>query len=77
MTTVRFLTIGQVAEELAISHAQIYTLPPRRDLGGFTIGGRGQWRVELSKGREVPRADLRRDRRSARHARRRADGGED
>jgi excisionase family DNA binding protein len=49
MTTARFLTIDQVAEELATSRAQIYALLKRRDLVGIKIGGRGQWRVERSK----------------------------
>ena len=49
MTTARFLTIDQVAEELATSRAQIYALLKPRDLVGIKIGGRGQWRVERSK----------------------------
>jgi len=46
MTTARFLTIDQVAEELATSRAPRSTpFLPRRDIGGFTIGGRGPWRA--------------------------------
>lgn len=49
MTEPRFLTLDQVAEELATSRAQVYALLKRRDLVGIKIGGRGQWRVERSK----------------------------
>jgi len=46
---VRFLTIPQVAEELATSEAQINALLKRGDLVAIKLGGRGQWRVERSK----------------------------
>ena len=42
----RFLTIPQVAEELATSPAQILALIKRGELGALQIGGRGQWRIE-------------------------------
>lgn len=43
--SVRMLTLDQVAEELAISKAQVYALVRRKDLRAGKIGGRGQWRV--------------------------------
>ena len=49
VTTARFLTLDQVAEELATSKAQVYALLKRRDLVGIKIGGRGQWRIERAK----------------------------
>ena len=74
MTTARFLTIDQVAEELATSRAQIYALFKRRDL----VGIKDRWPRAVArrtvKVRGVHRADLRRDRRLARQARQRADG---
>jgi excisionase family DNA binding protein len=45
----RFLTMKQVAEELAISEAQAYALVRNRDLPAIKIGGRGQWRIERVK----------------------------
>jgi len=45
----RFLTIPQVAEELATSEAQIIALLKRRELVGLKLGGRGQWRIERVK----------------------------
>ncbi len=45
----RFLTIPQVAEELATSEAQINALLKRGDLVAIKLGGRGQWRVERTK----------------------------
>src|SRR5512144_1352515 len=42
----RFLTLDQVAEELATSRAQIYALVRRGDLAAIKLGGREQWRVE-------------------------------
>jgi excisionase family DNA binding protein len=45
----RFLTITQVAEELATSQAQILALVKRGDLAALQIGGRGQWHVERVK----------------------------
>lgn len=45
----RFLTIPQVAEELATSEAQITALVRRGDLPAIKLGGRGQWRIERAK----------------------------
>jgi excisionase family DNA binding protein len=42
----RFLTIEDVALELATSRSQIYALLRSGDLQGIQIGGRGQWRIE-------------------------------
>src|SRR3954453_11225140 len=47
--TSRFLTIPDVAEELATSPAQIRALIKRRELPALQIGGRGQWRIERAK----------------------------
>ena len=43
--TRRFLTLDEVAEELATSKNQVYALVRQRELGAIKIGGRGQWRV--------------------------------
>ena len=42
----RFLTLDQVAEELATSHSQVYAMVRRGELRGIKLGGRGQWRIE-------------------------------
>ncbi len=42
----RFLTLDDVAAELAISRSQTYALFRGGDLPALKIGGRGQWRVE-------------------------------
>ena len=46
---VRFLTLQQVADELNVSHAQVYALVRDHSLLAVKIGGRGQWRVERAK----------------------------
>ncbi len=40
----RFLTIGQAAEELNVSVAQIRSLLKTGELRGIQVGGRGLWR---------------------------------
>ncbi len=45
----RFLTIQDVADELATSKSQIYALLRSAELTGIQIGGRGQWRIERVK----------------------------
>jgi excisionase family DNA binding protein len=45
----RFLTLGEVAEVLNTSSAQVYALVRRGELRAIKIGGRGQWRVEVSQ----------------------------
>jgi excisionase family DNA binding protein len=49
MTTPRFLTLTDVAEELAVSNSQMYALVKSGDLSAIQVGGRGQWRVERVK----------------------------
>ena len=44
----RFLTLAEVAEELATSIAQVTALVHRGDLRAMKLGGRGQWRVQRS-----------------------------
>src|SRR3954453_13289762 len=45
----RFLTIEDVAEELATSPAQIRALIRRKELPALQIGRRGQWRIERAR----------------------------
>jgi excisionase family DNA binding protein len=45
----RFLTLADVAEELAISSSQAYALVRSGELRAIKVGGRGQWRVEASE----------------------------
>jgi excisionase family DNA binding protein len=47
--TPRFLQLADVAEILNTSSAQVYALVRRGDLPAIKIGGRGQWRVEVSE----------------------------
>jgi excisionase family DNA binding protein len=48
-TARRFLQLADVAEVLNISSAQVYALVRSGDLPAIKIGGRGQWRVEVSE----------------------------
>ncbi|MGH3413247.1 MAG: helix-turn-helix domain-containing protein [Marmoricola sp.] len=45
----RFLQLADVAEILSISGAQAYALVRRGELRAIKIGGRGQWRVEVTE----------------------------
>ena len=45
----RFLTIKDVAAELATSESQVRAIISSGDLPAIQIGGRGQWRIERSK----------------------------
>ena len=45
----RFLTLADVTEELNISAAQAYALVRSGELPAIQVGGRGQWRVEVSE----------------------------
>ena len=45
----RFLTIGDVAAELNVTHAQVYALLRAGNLEGIRLGGRNQWRVERAR----------------------------
>lgn len=47
--TGRFLTMQEVAEELATSTTQIYHMVRNGELPAIKIGGRGQWRIERAK----------------------------
>lgn len=44
----RFLTLADVAETLNISASQAYALVRSGDLPAIKVGGRGQWRIEVS-----------------------------
>ncbi len=48
MATRRFLLLSDVAEVLNISAAQAYALVRNGELLAIKVGGRGQWRVEVS-----------------------------
>jgi len=47
--TGRFLTLEQVAEELAITKAQIYAMVRNGDVEAIKIGTKGHWRIERSR----------------------------
>ena len=49
MDTPRFLQLADVAEILNTSTAQVYALVRRGELPAIKLGGRGQWRVEVSE----------------------------
>jgi prophage regulatory protein len=48
-TQPRFLTLPDVAAELALSQSQMYALVKSGDRPAIQAGGRGQWRVERVK----------------------------
>lgn len=43
------MTLADVAEILAISVSQAYALVNSGDLRAIKVGGRGQWRIEVSE----------------------------
>ena len=45
----RFLTMKDVADELATSVSQIYHMVRSGELPAIKIGGRGQWRIERAR----------------------------
>ena len=45
----RFLTMQDVADELATTVSQIYHMVRSGELPAIKIGGRGQWRIERTK----------------------------
>jgi excisionase family DNA binding protein len=47
--TARFMTMQDVADELAVSTSQVYHMVRSGELAAIKIGGRGQWRVERAK----------------------------
>lgn len=44
----RFVTIADVAEQLSVSVAQVRALIHSGDLPAIQVGGRGQWRIEIT-----------------------------
>ncbi|GAA1893535.1 helix-turn-helix domain-containing protein [Lapillicoccus jejuensis] len=49
MSTQRFLQLSEVSDVLNISAAQAYALVRSGELPAIKVGGRGQWRVEVSE----------------------------
>lgn len=45
----RFVPLSDVAEMLAISASQAYALVRSGELRAIKVGGRGQWRVEITE----------------------------
>lgn len=45
----RFIQLAEVSEILDISSAQAYALVRSGDLPAIKVGGRGQWRVEVTE----------------------------
>lgn len=45
----RFVPLTDVAEMLSISGSQAYALVRSGELRAIKVGGRGQWRVELTE----------------------------
>lgn len=47
--TPRFIPLADVAEQLSVSASQAYALVRSGELRAIKVGGRGQWRVEVSE----------------------------
>lgn len=47
--TPRFVPLSDVAEMLSISASQAYALVRSGELRAIKVGGRGQWRVEITE----------------------------
>ncbi|MGO1480080.1 MAG: helix-turn-helix transcriptional regulator [Brachybacterium sp.] len=47
--TPRFVPLSDVAETLSISASQAYALVRSGELRAIKVGGRGQWRVEVTE----------------------------
>jgi excisionase family DNA binding protein len=45
----RFLTLDEVAEELAVTKTQVYAMVRDGELPAIKIGKKGHWRVERTK----------------------------
>ncbi len=45
----RFIQLTEVAEILDISSAQAYALVRSGELPAIKVGGRGQWRIEMTE----------------------------
>ena len=59
----RFLTMQDVADELAVSMSQVYHMVRSGELPAIKIGGRGQWRIERARLEEYITLKVRRNRR--------------
>lgn len=46
---VRFVTLADVAEQLSVSVAQVRTLVETGEIPAIQVGGRRQWRVEVTE----------------------------
>lgn len=49
MTAARFLTVDDVADEFAISRAQVYTLVKTGEIPAIQVGPKRVWRIERAK----------------------------
>lgn len=49
MTARRFLAVDDVADELAISRGQVYTLLKTGELPAIQVGPKRVWRIERAK----------------------------
>jgi len=49
MAAARFLTMEEVAQELAVTESQVYHMVRSGELPAIKIGGRGQWRIERAR----------------------------
>lgn len=47
--TARFMTMQDVADELAVSLSQVYHMVRSGELPAIKVGGRGQWRIERNR----------------------------
>ena len=47
--TARFMTMQDVADELAVSLSQVYHMVRSGELPAIKVGGRGQWRIERTR----------------------------
>ena len=47
--TGRFITLEEVAEELAITRSQVYAMVRDGELPAIKIGKKGHWRVERAR----------------------------
>jgi excisionase family DNA binding protein len=45
----RFLSMSDVADELAVSLSQVYHMVRSGELPAIKVGGRGQWRIERAR----------------------------
>jgi len=45
----RFMTMQDVADELAVTLSQVYHMVRSGELPAIKVGGRGQWRIERTR----------------------------